>query len=128
MYMSSPPCASPEPGAREEKPLAGILKRVIKGIGGPARLTEEEMHAAWAAAAGSEAARHSRPVSFKKAAVFVNVDRSSWLYELTTRKKEILAKLEERLKGRKFRDIRFRIGDITTKSEKNEREESRGQG
>lgn len=111
--MSSLPCASPDPGGQEEKPLTDIVKKVIKGLGGQARPTEEEIRLAWQEAVGDEAAKHSRPVSFKKASIFVNVDRSSWLYELTTRKKQILEKLEARLKGKMFKDIRFRIGEIT---------------
>ena len=118
MYMSSLPCASADNGGREEKPLTDIVKKVIKGLGGQARLTEEEIRLAWQEAVGVEAARHSRPVSFKKASIFVNVDRSSWLYELTTRKKEILERLEARLKGKRFKDIRFRIGEIATERPK----------
>jgi hypothetical protein len=117
MYMSFPPCASTDPGAGEANPPSDLVKRVIKGLGGKGRFTEEEMREAWHEAVGPDAARHSMPVSFKKSSVFVNVDRSSWLYELTTKKKEILKKLEERLKGKQFKDIRFRIGDITKKEQ-----------
>lgn len=115
MYMSYLPCASVDPGGREEKPLSDLVKKVIKGMDGQGRLTEEDMDLAWAEAVGEGAASHSRPVSFKKASIFVNVDRSAWLYELTVRKKEILKKLEGKLRGRKLKDIRFRIGDITRK-------------
>jgi predicted nucleic acid-binding Zn ribbon protein len=117
MYMSSLLCASPDSGG-EEKPLMGLVKKVIKGLGGEGRLTEEEIRRAWREAVGIDAARHSRPVSFKRSSVFVNVDRSSWLYELTVRKKEILAKLEAGLKGKRFKDIRFRIGEITAERPK----------
>jgi len=117
MYMSSLPCVSPDPGG-EEKPLSGLVKKIIKGLGGKGRLTEEEICRAWQEAVGSDAARHSRPVSFKRGCIFVNVDRSSWLYELTVRKKEILAGLEAGLKGNRFKEIRFRIGEITAERPK----------
>ena len=117
MSMSFHLCASIDPDGYNTSPLSDVVKRVIKGLGGKGRFTEEEMRSAWQYAAGPSAAKHSVPVSFKKESVFVNVDRSSWLYELTTKKKEILEKLEERLKGKKFKDIRFRIGDITKKEQ-----------
>jgi predicted nucleic acid-binding Zn ribbon protein len=109
------PGAAAKAGKGAAGPLGGILDGVIKKLGGRGRFTEEEMALAWAEAAGEEAARHSRPVSFRRSSIFVNVDRSTWLAELTVRRKEILSRLEERLKGKKFRDIRFRIGDITKK-------------
>jgi hypothetical protein len=51
------------------------------------------------------------------------VDRSGWLYELATKKREILERLAARFGGKKLRDIRFRIGEITNKEKKDEREE-----
>jgi predicted nucleic acid-binding Zn ribbon protein len=93
-------------------PLENILKDVIKNLSRK-RPGEEEIGDAWAKAAGEAAARHSRPVSFRKSVLVVNVDGSSWLYELTTQKRGILATLERDLKGKKrVKDIRFRIGDI----------------
>jgi len=93
-------------------PLEKLLKDVLKKLGGK-RPGEEEIAGAWARAAGETAAQHTRPVSFQKAVLIVNVDASTWLYELTTRKREILARLAGELTGRKrVKDIRFRIGDI----------------
>jgi hypothetical protein len=40
------------------------------------------------------------------------VDNSSWLFELTLKKRIILKKLQAGLEGKKLKDIRFRIGDI----------------
>jgi len=99
--------------APKANPLEKLLKGVIKDLSGKERFGEEEIVEAWEAAAGTAAAKHSKPVSFKNATVVVNVDRSGWLYELTVQKKEILKKLEARLKGKKIKDIRLRIGEIT---------------
>ena len=113
MYMSLCPCTSAEPeGSPETGPLNGLLKNVIKRLSGAERFGEEEMASAWEYAAGSGAAKHSRPVSFKKATVIINVDSSGWLYELTIQKKKILERLGEKLKGKKIKEIRFRIGEI----------------
>lgn len=93
-------------------PLAQILNKVIKDMAGPKRLTAEEIASAWKYAAGKAAAKHTKPVSIKKGQICINVDRSSWLYELTISKKKILEKLNGKLKKKKIKDIRFRIGEI----------------
>lgn len=96
----------------EKKPLEDLVKNIIKDMGGKARLGEEEILKAWEKSAGAKASKHSRPKSFKGAVLVVNVDGSAWLYELTIGKKEILKRLEEHLKGKRIREIRFRIGEI----------------
>ena len=92
--------------------IEDILKDVIKNIGPKGRLTEEEVAFLWGEAAGEKAARHSRPVAFKKAVLTVIVDGSSWLYELTTKKREIIKKLEGKFAGKTIKEIRLRIGEI----------------
>ena len=88
-----------------------MIGRVIGDLSGKERLGKEEIEDAWRAAAGDAAARHSKPVSFKKSSLVVNVANSSWLYELSVRKKELLSSLESRLKGKKIKEIRLRIGN-----------------
>ncbi len=96
----------------EGKPLEGVLKNIIQDIGKKDRFTQEEIVDIWNTAVGKRAAKHSNPVSLKKTELFVTVDGSGWLYELTTKKREILKKLEGKLKGKSLKSIRFRIGEI----------------
>lgn len=93
-------------------PLGELVKKVIKKLGGKGHLGEEEIINAWAFVVGRKAARHTKPVSFRKSVLLINVNESSWLYELTIRKKEILKGLAARLEGKKLKDIRFRIGEV----------------
>ena len=93
-------------------PLKGILKKVVDNLAAQKGVTEEEIKSIWCEAAGEAAAKHSQPVSLKGAIITVNVDGSSWLYQLTTKKKEIARRLKEHLGDKKIKDIRFRIGDI----------------
>ncbi|MFH1190334.1 MAG: DUF721 domain-containing protein [Candidatus Omnitrophota bacterium] len=102
--------AEDRPGGAEH--FSRLIGKVIDALSGKERLGEEEIEKAWRKAAGVPAARQSRPVSLKKSVLVVNVASSSWLYELTTKKKEIIGMLETELKGKKVREIRFRIGDI----------------
>ena len=97
---------------KTHKPLEGLLKNIVSGIGGRGRLNEEDITKIWEKVVGEKASGHTLPVSFKRAGLVVNVDCSAWLYELTLEKQDILKKLEEYLKGKKIKDIRFRIGEI----------------
>lgn len=92
------------------KPLEDVLRNIITDLKKKDIVTEEDVAKAWKAAVGAKASAHSRPVSLRRATLGVNVDGSSWLYELTLKKKEILKKIEARLKKKRIKEIRFRIG------------------
>ena len=95
-----------------KNPLEGVLKNLISSLGGKGKFTEEDLAAAWEEVVGGKAASHSRPRSLKGDRLVINVDDSSWLYELTIQKKDILKKLSEKLKSKRLKDITFRIGDL----------------
>jgi len=92
--------------------IEDIVKNVIGKMSGAGRLGKEEIEKMWEEAAGQAAAKHSKPVSLKRAILIVNVDGSSWLYELTTKKRDIIKRLGPEGAGRSIKDIRLRIGDI----------------
>ena len=96
----------------KERSIENILKDVIKDLSGKGRVSAEEVGRAWEEAAGHRAARHTKPVSIKKSVLTVNVDDSGWLYELTIKKKDLLKKLEDRIRGKQLKNLRFRIGEI----------------
>jgi len=95
-----------------KKPLEDLVKRIIGNFVGGEKLTEEEIRSAWSLVVGEKAAKHSRPRSFAESKLIVHVDDSGWLYELTTQKKYILNNLSSKLKGKKLKEITFRIGDL----------------
>jgi predicted nucleic acid-binding Zn ribbon protein len=91
--------------------LGDVLKKVVSDLG-KKKLSEEALGKAWRSASGRKAARHTRPVGLRRAVLVVNVDSSSWLFELTLKKRALLKKVRERAEGKKIKDIRLRIGDI----------------
>jgi len=95
-----------------KRPLEGLVKSIISNFAGKEKLTEEEIRSAWSLVVGEKAAKHSMPRSFTDSRLIVHVDDSGWLYELTTQKKYILNNLSAELKGKKLKDITFRIGDL----------------
>ncbi len=95
-----------------QKSIDDIVKDVIKNLSGKGRVSEEEIGRAWEEAAGKKAARHTKPVLIKKSVLTVNVDGSCWLYELTVKKRELLGKLDGKIRGKQLKGLRFRIGEI----------------
>lgn len=112
MSMWSCPDSQAKDGNKGAEHFSRLVNKVIEELSGKERLGGEEIASAWRKAAGDAGAGHSKPVSFKKASLIVSVASSSWLYELTMRKKEIMKILEAELKGKKIKELRFRIGDI----------------
>lgn len=97
---------------KSKNPLEGVLKDIIGKISNKGIPTQEDMAGAWARAVGEGAAKHSKIRSLKSGRLVVNIDDSSWLYELTIRKKELLKKIGEILNSSKIKEITLRIGDI----------------
>jgi predicted nucleic acid-binding Zn ribbon protein len=91
--------------------LGDLLKKVVSELG-KKKLSEEALGKAWRSAVGRKAARHTRLVSLKKANLIVNVDSSSWLFELSLKKRALIKKVSQKARGKKIKDIRLRIGDI----------------
>ena len=92
--------------------LEGVLKKILGAISKSGGLTQEDVRAAWGSVVGEKAAARSAVRALKSGRLIVNMDDSSWLYELTVRKKEIIKKLGEVLKSGRIKDITFRIGDL----------------
>lgn len=99
-------------GKSKEKTIKDVLKETLKKLASPSRPSAEAVAALWEAAAGSGAAKHSKPVAVKRSELLVNVDSSSWLYEMTLKKKAILKGLEGKFGKKVIKNIRFRIGEI----------------
>jgi predicted nucleic acid-binding Zn ribbon protein len=96
----------------KRRPLAKLVKKIIKDLKGEGAFTEEDLKGAWDDAVGGGASRHTKIASFKKGVLKVEVDGSAWLYELTTKKREIIRALTKSLFTKKIKDVRFRIGEI----------------
>jgi len=93
-------------------PLKDILKDVISNIE-KREEKETRLLKAWESAVGKEAFKHTRPAFLKSGRLVVNVSDSPWLYKLTLEKKELIKKINTKLKDKKkIRELQFRIGDI----------------
>lgn len=97
---------------RKTERIDGVIKSVIEALHKDGRPTSETVEAAWREAAGDKAARHAKPVSLRTKRLVVNVDGSSWLYELTLKKDVLLGALKDKLGEDKIKELQFRIGEL----------------
>lgn len=99
--------------AKSPEDIKNILDKVIVQIEAKAPGKKEVILNAWQKSVGEKAAGHSRPVSIRKSVLTIEIDSSTWLYELNLKRKSILKDIKKELGEDKIRDIRFRMGDIT---------------
>lgn len=71
---------------------------------------------AWDGAVGEKISKISTAAAFKNGILFVEVSNSSWLYELTLLKPDILKKLNGVLNKNIIKDIRFSVAKIQNKA------------
>ncbi len=93
-----------------EKPIAGVIQKVLKRAGLEDRLNHEEVAAQWVSTVGDFLAKHSRPVSLRRGILHIAVAQAAVRYDMERRlKKDILTKLKERY-GETIRGLKFENG------------------
>lgn len=92
--------------------IKDILSTVLEGVKGKEpQQPGVGLLREWRRVLRSKIARHSKPIARKGGCLIVNVDSSSYLYELNLQKEEILNRLKKRLGEEKIDEIQFRIGE-----------------
>jgi len=89
-----------------------VVKSLIEKLDKQSNPTSDEIEGIWKEVAGKKAFAHTKPTSLRKKRLVINVDGSSWLYELTMKKEEFLAALRKRLGKDKINEVQFRIGEL----------------
>lgn len=93
-------------------PLESVVNKVISNI---KKKEKEELDivGAWREAAGNKAFKHAKPAFMKAKRLIINVSNSSWLYQLTLVKENLIKKFNESKKTKKkIKEIQFRIGQV----------------
>jgi hypothetical protein len=96
---------------RLERPIRvrELLAAAVPGLRD--RLVEVAIRQDWAAIAGRELARRSRPAELRTGTLAVTVDTSPCLHEMTLRSGQLLAGLQAR-HGTAIRALRFALGTV----------------
>lgn len=94
--------------ARDPVLVKHVIEKVLKKLNPK---NKERLKKLWETAAGPELSRHTRLASLRKGRLTVEVENSSWLYEMTVRHKpRLLKELQSDLGEKKLKELRFRLG------------------
>ncbi len=93
--------------------IKDVVLKVIRKIEKQDPGKKETISKVWKDTVGEKAARHTRPVGIKRKVLAIEVDSSTWLYDLNLKKRDLVKDLKKKLAKYKIEDIRFRMGDIT---------------
>jgi len=66
----------------------------------------------WEKIISKQAVNESRPITIKNKVLIIAVSNSALLHHLTFQKRDICKKIEEVLKSKEIKDIRFKISEI----------------
>jgi predicted nucleic acid-binding Zn ribbon protein len=96
---------------REPEKAGKILERLTARMGIAARLEREKAVVLWEEAVGKNIARRAQAVSVRNGILFVVVQNSAWLQELSLLKEGIIEKVNSAVGADVVKDIVFRIGN-----------------
>ena len=89
------------------KPIGTILGDLAEELGIRGKLKQYEAVTRWAEVVGERIAQEAEPQKIEKGVLLVRVRTGVWRNELTMRKAEILAKLNQAIGEAVIKDIKF---------------------
>jgi len=92
--------------------IGEVLDRVFEKFGLDKKIKEERALGLWREVVGKKISEHTHPFSIKKGTLFVRVDNSGWLAQLTYLKEKIISEINRREGREIIKDIYFRLGKI----------------
>lgn len=100
------------PRMPEPVSFADLLPHVVARMGGAERGLEQRVFMAYANAAGTHLARHSRPERIKEGTLFVRLESSALAQELSLLKRTLMDRMAVELGELLIKDIRTRVGPL----------------
>jgi len=89
------------------RPLGEALSGALRTMGLDDGLRGWEAVTGWSEAVGSQIARRSRAARFHDGILWVEVDGSVWLHQLTMLKRDLLRRIQERSGAGSVRELKF---------------------
>jgi len=89
-----------------------VLEKLFNKLSIDKKLKEVNALKLWEEVTGEKISQHSLPLFVRKGNLFVRVDNSGWLTQLTYLKHEIISELNKRLGGESIKNIYFRLGEV----------------
>jgi predicted nucleic acid-binding Zn ribbon protein len=98
--------------AQEPKKLADVMARIIAKRGIGKQQSNQQLQAAWRAAAGPAIGPHSQAVAVRRGKLEVLVANSLLMQEIGFARGRILSELQQQLPEAKINDLKLRVGQI----------------
>ncbi len=93
--------------------IKDILTEVIQKLEKREKTDSGKIINIWRRIVGEKIASHTKPYKFVKNTLYVYVDESTWVYELSQKyKNNLIVRLNNEIDKQKIRDIYFRVGNI----------------
>ncbi len=92
--------------------IGSILDRVFKNLDIDKKMKRLEALNQWREVVGEKINLHTRPLSIRKNTLFVLVDSSSWLAQLTYLRHKIISEFHRRYGKGVVENIYFRLGEV----------------
>jgi len=93
-------------------PVGEILEEVLSRLGIDNKIKQLRILKHWKEIVGKTLARHSCPVTVRKGNLFVKVDSSGWLAQITYFKEKIISELNRKAGSEVIRDIYLSLGKV----------------
>ena len=94
-------------GGLSVESISGVLPALLRDLGLEAGIMGWRAVREWPDAVGPRVARRTRAVSFQEGTLRVEVEGSSWRYELGFLKRDLLRQLNQQLGSPLVRDLEF---------------------
>ena len=111
------------------EPIGKILTDVLRDLGLSKKLSEQRAVVEWSDIVGRRVAEHARALRVDNGRLFVEVDSSVWLQELTLMKRSVLRQINDQIGRKAIDNIHFVLGGARPygASGRNSKEESDGE-
>jgi predicted nucleic acid-binding Zn ribbon protein len=98
--------------SRGPQRIAEAVSQLLARQGYARQATNLEWEVLWSGIAGNEIAANCRVGNLRRGVLEIIVRNSSLLQELTFRKKQLLARVQNESLGSKVKSLRFRVGEV----------------
>ncbi len=102
---------------RFPSPVSEVLGRVFTRFGIDKKIEQTKVLRLWSEVVGKEIDGHTHPFSIRGGNLFVRVDNSGWLAQLSFLKNKIISEFNKKQGQKMIEDIYFRLGEIKKKGE-----------
>ncbi len=90
-----------------------VLDATLKGLGLEVKLRENEVSALWSEVVGPKISEHAQPIRVRGGRLFVGVEDSVWLHQLSLLREKIVRELNQRAGRTVLKDIVLKVAEIS---------------